>query len=188
MKSWGDPRQQARRVQHAAQHRRRCAGQHLCRGPRQPPHPGVRRRRQVPARSSRSTCRSTRTRVPAIGNKPDVARSRLRRVQTMAPGAPWAMCITPGPNQVLYTSDAYPGPRLQADARRQGARRARRSRQAAQAVRLDSRDRVPVGERALRRRAAELARAEARSCIRSSRRPRVDLVSLIFWFRRRPPC
>jgi hypothetical protein len=27
----------------------------------------------------------------------------------MAPGAPWTLCITPGPNQVLYTSDAYPG-------------------------------------------------------------------------------
>jgi hypothetical protein len=24
-------------------------------------------------------------------------------------GAPWAICITPGPNQVLYASDAYPG-------------------------------------------------------------------------------
>jgi DNA-binding beta-propeller fold protein YncE len=28
---------------------------------------------------------------------------------TFAPGAPWAVCITPGPNQVLYASDAYPG-------------------------------------------------------------------------------
>jgi hypothetical protein len=28
---------------------------------------------------------------------------------TMAPGAPWAICITPGPNQVLYASDAFPG-------------------------------------------------------------------------------
>ena len=28
---------------------------------------------------------------------------------TMAPGAPWAICITPGPHQVLYSSDAYPG-------------------------------------------------------------------------------
>src|SRR5258708_24402445 len=27
----------------------------------------------------------------------------------MAPGAPWAICITPAPNQVLYTSDAFPG-------------------------------------------------------------------------------
>jgi len=25
------------------------------------------------------------------------------------PGAPWAVCITPGPNQVLYAADAYPG-------------------------------------------------------------------------------
>ena len=28
---------------------------------------------------------------------------------TMAPGAPWALCITPPPNQVLYSSDAFPG-------------------------------------------------------------------------------
>jgi len=25
------------------------------------------------------------------------------------PGSPWALCITPGPNQVLFSSDAYPG-------------------------------------------------------------------------------
>lgn len=42
---------------------------------------------------------------PAIGNKldPEAAKG------TFAPGAPWALCITPGPNQVLYASDAYPG-------------------------------------------------------------------------------
>src|SRR5438876_667149 len=28
---------------------------------------------------------------------------------TMSPGAPWTLCITPGPIQVLYTSDAFPG-------------------------------------------------------------------------------
>jgi hypothetical protein len=28
---------------------------------------------------------------------------------TMAPGAPWTICITQGPTQYLYTSDAYPG-------------------------------------------------------------------------------
>jgi len=40
----------------------------------------------------------------AIGNKPpeDVK-------GTQAPGAPWAICITPGPRQVLYSADAYPG-------------------------------------------------------------------------------
>jgi DNA-binding beta-propeller fold protein YncE len=40
---------------------------------------------------------------PAIGNKPTATTG------TMAPGAPWALCITPGPNQFLYTSDAFPG-------------------------------------------------------------------------------
>jgi DNA-binding beta-propeller fold protein YncE len=39
----------------------------------------------------------------AIGNKPASAKG------TFAPGAPWAICITPGPKQVLYASDAFPG-------------------------------------------------------------------------------
>jgi len=42
---------------------------------------------------------------PAIGNKPDPS----AKSGTFAPGAPWTVCITPGPNQVLFTSDAYPG-------------------------------------------------------------------------------
>jgi DNA-binding beta-propeller fold protein YncE len=28
---------------------------------------------------------------------------------TMQPGSPWAICITPGPTQYLYSADAYPG-------------------------------------------------------------------------------
>ena len=43
---------------------------------------------------------------PAIGNKPVLP---IKGSQTMAPGAPWAICITPPPNQVLFSSDAYPG-------------------------------------------------------------------------------
>ena len=52
-----------------------------------------------------STCRSTM-------RSPRSARCRTRRRWpggTLAPGAPWAVCITPRPNQVLYTSDAFPG-------------------------------------------------------------------------------
>lgn len=40
---------------------------------------------------------------PAIGNKP------TQTTGTMAPGSPWAICITPPPHQVLYSSDAFPG-------------------------------------------------------------------------------
>ena len=43
---------------------------------------------------------------PAIGNKPVLP---IMGAQTMAPGSPWAICITPAPNQVLFSSDAYPG-------------------------------------------------------------------------------
>jgi hypothetical protein len=40
----------------------------------------------------------------AIGNHPTEASPG-----SMHPGAPWALCITPGPVQYLYASDGYPG-------------------------------------------------------------------------------
>jgi hypothetical protein len=40
---------------------------------------------------------------PAIGNKP------AQPTGARKPGAPWAICITPPPHQVLYSSDAFPG-------------------------------------------------------------------------------
>jgi DNA-binding beta-propeller fold protein YncE len=43
---------------------------------------------------------------PAIGNKPQLP---ITGNQAMVPGAPWAICITSPPNQVLYSSDGYPG-------------------------------------------------------------------------------
>src|SRR6201996_8367847 len=43
---------------------------------------------------------------PAIGPKPPQSSEGNG---TMQAGSPWAICITPGPNQVLYSSDAYPG-------------------------------------------------------------------------------
>jgi DNA-binding beta-propeller fold protein YncE len=47
---------------------------------------------------------------PAIGNMPDLAKIEASGgPRTLMPGSPWAVCITPGPNQVLYASDAYPG-------------------------------------------------------------------------------
>jgi hypothetical protein len=45
---------------------------------------------------------------PAIGNKPDLT-NYLQAGGTQSPGAPWTVCITPPPNQVLYVSDAFPG-------------------------------------------------------------------------------
>jgi DNA-binding beta-propeller fold protein YncE len=42
--------------------------------------------------------------VAAIGKKP-----APDATGTQASGSPWAICITPGPNQVLYASDAFPG-------------------------------------------------------------------------------
>ena len=40
----------------------------------------------------------------AIGKKP-----APDATGTQASGSPWAICITPGPNQVMYASDAFPG-------------------------------------------------------------------------------
>lgn len=45
---------------------------------------------------------------PAIGNRPNQA-PPVGTPKTMVAGSPWAVCITPPPNQVLYASDAYPG-------------------------------------------------------------------------------
>ncbi|HET9801881.1 MAG TPA: peptidyl-alpha-hydroxyglycine alpha-amidating lyase family protein [Candidatus Acidoferrum sp.] len=40
---------------------------------------------------------------PAIGKQPEHPSG------SRAPGSPWAICITPPPNQVLFSSDAFPG-------------------------------------------------------------------------------
>jgi DNA-binding beta-propeller fold protein YncE len=46
----------------------------------------------------------------AIGNRPAEAATGAGSANlNMQPGSPWAMCITPGPTQYLYVSDAYPG-------------------------------------------------------------------------------
>ncbi len=41
----------------------------------------------------------------AIGNRPPATGGN----PAMQPGAPWAICITPGATQYLYVADAYPG-------------------------------------------------------------------------------
>lgn len=41
---------------------------------------------------------------PMMGAKPAPGATGAQ-----VPGAPWTICITPGPKQVLYTSDSYPG-------------------------------------------------------------------------------
>ncbi|HTB89166.1 MAG TPA: peptidyl-alpha-hydroxyglycine alpha-amidating lyase family protein [Steroidobacteraceae bacterium] len=49
--------------------------------------------------------------VPAPPNSPVAIGSRPTETSPghMHPGSPWALCITPGPVQYLYVSDAYPG-------------------------------------------------------------------------------
>jgi len=43
-----------------------------------------------------------------IGNKPDLTDYKTKG-GTFTPGAPWTICITPPPRQVMYVADAYPG-------------------------------------------------------------------------------
>jgi len=42
---------------------------------------------------------------PAIGNMPPATGGNL----AMQPGAPWAVCVSPGPTQYLYVADSFPG-------------------------------------------------------------------------------
>ena len=37
------------------------------------------------------------------------ARSSTAPTRTQLPGSPWTVCITPGPTQYIYASDAFPG-------------------------------------------------------------------------------
>ena len=83
------------------------------------------------------------SRSSAIALDPDA------KAGTFSPGAPWALCITPGPNQVLYAADAYPGRIYKMTLDGQCARHDRRRRPAIEAVRLGARDRLPVGEHVL---------------------------------------
>src|SRR5947208_4027814 len=50
---------------------------------------------------------------PWMGAKPDVARLLAADAPpgaaTMAPGSPWAICISGGPTQYIYSADAFPG-------------------------------------------------------------------------------
>ena len=46
--------------------------------------------------------------VPVVGNIPN-QHPPVGTPATFVAGAPWTVCITPGPNQVLYASDSYPG-------------------------------------------------------------------------------
>ena len=159
LKSWGEPGNGPGQFNTPHSIAADAQGQRLRRRSRQPPHPGVRRRRQVSARRSRSTCRSPPDAQPAIGNKPGPTTTRhsWRRAR------PGRSASRRGRNQVLYASDAFPGRiyKLSLDGKVLGV--LGESGKQLEAVRLDSRDGVPVGERALRRGTAELARAEADS-------------------------
>ena len=140
VKSWGEQGTGPGPVPPAACDRRRSQQQRLRRRSLEPAHPGVRHRRQVPAdvhdrraAAAGDASRSTATRRPATA-------------LAAAIGAPNSICITPGPNQVMFVGESHlSGPAVQGVARRQGARRDRPVGAPAQAVLRRAPARVPVG-------------------------------------------
>ena len=124
---------------------------------------------------------------PAIGNKPDLSNLPADRRQPDAGRAMGALhhaAAQPGALQLGCVSR----PHLQAEPRRQGARLSGQVGQAAEAVRMDPRDRLPVRERALRGRDSDLAGAEADPAAGSAAGRRREPVELAFGRRapRRP--
>ena len=107
-------------------------------------------------------------------------------------GAPWAVCISPGPHQYLYSSNSNPdsnnslicrGHRrdLQDGAGRHHPRQVRTRRQEAGRVQHRARNRLPQRERTAGERNHRLARAEAHRCIRQggrNERPDTKLAAL----------
>jgi NHL repeat len=51
--------------------------------------------------------------MPWMGDKPNLAQILAPNAPpgagTMAPGAPWAICVSGGPTQYIYSADAFPG-------------------------------------------------------------------------------
>src|SRR4051812_41838564 len=129
--------------------------------PRKPPHPGVRRRGQRAARDAH------RRAVPARCEAGDRRDAERRENPGRRPTAHHGARLALGHLYHAWTESRavrlgrLSRPRLQAISRRQGARLARRVGQAAEAVRLDPRDRLSLGETAVRGRAPQLACAEA---------------------------
>ena len=79
-------------------------GRGLRRRPRQPPHPGASILTASTCASSPSTCRS----IPSAGQDHLRPGSPDAKTGSQAPGAPDALCMTPGPNPVLFVGDLYP--------------------------------------------------------------------------------
>jgi len=112
LKSFGD-RARGPAAQHAAQHRRRRQGQHLRRRPATA-HPVFDGEGNV-LREIRIDVPFPPDSKPAIGATPNVEKIQAAGLPlTMAPGAPWAVCITPG--RTRCCSPPTPGGRVYSSA------------------------------------------------------------------------
>ena len=97
---------------------------------------------------------------PWMGNQPTAEAAAKQN------GAPWAICITPGPTQYLYASDAFPGRVYKLSLEGQVLGVLGRSWPANQAIRMDPRNGMPVGKRDICSGDPELARSEADSALK----------------------
>ena len=144
LKSWGEPGDQPGQFNTPHSIATDAQGQHLRRRPRQSPHPGVRRRRQVPAPDHHRRARSCPTLArpsatspaptspePWRPARPGRSASRLRRIKC---------CTAPTPIPAASTSSAWTA-RCWACSGNAGKQ--------LEAVRLDSRNGLPVRERTL---------------------------------------
>ena len=157
VKSVGRAGHRSGRAQHAAQHRRDAQGNIYVadRGNRRIQvfdHEGNTR-----ARDHRSTCRCRRTRSRGWAPTPSPEARRTRAGRAVGD-----LHHARADQQYLYSSDAFPGRiyKLSLDGKVLGCSA---SLAASRSSSAGSTNRLPVGERALRRRAAELAGAEADS-------------------------
>ena len=138
---------QARPAEHAAHHRQRRQGKHLRRRPRQPPHPGVRS-------GDGKFMREIKIDVPVPPDAHSRAMGATPRTPNERPAARWrraprgrSASRRERRTQYLYSSDAFPGRvyKLSLDGKVLG--RLGKAGKQPKTVRLDSRDRLPVGER-----------------------------------------
>ena len=93
-------------VPHAAQHRGRRQGPRLCRRPQQPAHPGVRRRRQIPAPVHHRRAGAARR---AAGDRQHARRGGDRRRHLRARLALGDLHLAAGRTTCSTAADAFPG-------------------------------------------------------------------------------
>src|SRR5262249_33733639 len=139
------------------QHRRRCAGQRLCRRWRQPAHPGVRQQRHVQDRDQE--CRQRAGHLHHAGRQPGDLRVEFESAERSR----------------FCRRDLQDAPRWH------HRRQVRPGGQAAQGVRHGQRDRLPHREHPLRRRSRQLQSPEADAALDTTIDRKMAAMRILPW-------